>query len=365
LVHTNVIQEGRASRDIHLTVRLNPTLIGSIMKRSSTSAGLLVAVLAAVTFGTSGAFVKPLLEAGWSPAAAVTFRVLLGGIILLPIALLSLRGRWATVWSSRWRILAMAVAGVAGTQLVYFAAIQRIPVGTGILIEYMAPLLLVAVAWVRTRRTPHAVVLIGSVVALAGLYLVVSPGGGGSLDPLGLFFAVLAMIGCALFYVVSARPSNGLPAVVLAAFGLLLGAGLLAIAGVTGLVPFTVRATDVPMFGTQTPWWVPLLIVGVLGTAVAYASSITASEMLGSRLASFTGLLEVVAATFFAWLLLGENLALPQLIGGVLILVGIGFVRSEKVDVADQAAHPEADAARGEHVATAAGGGAQAPARQP
>jgi drug/metabolite transporter (DMT)-like permease len=311
-----------------------------MMKRSSTTAGLLVAVLAAVTFGTSGAFMKPLLEAGWSPAAAVTFRVLLGGVVLLPIALFSLRRKWATVWTSRWRILAMAVVGVAGTQLVYFAAIQRIPVGTGILIEYMAPLLLVAVAWVRTRHTPHAVVLIGSVVALVGLFLVVSPGGGGALDPLGLLFAVLAMIGCALFYVVSAQPSNGLPPVVLAAFGLLLGAAILALAGVTGLVPFTVRATNVVMLGGVTPWWVPLIVVGVLGTAVAYASSITASEMLGSRLASFTGLLEVVAATFFAWLLLGENLALPQLVGGALILVGIGFVRSEKVDVAEQAVHP-------------------------
>jgi hypothetical protein len=70
--------------------------------------------------------------------------------------------------------------------------------------------------------------------------------------------------------------------------------------------------------------------VGVFATAIAYAASITASEMLGSRLASFAGLLEVVAAALYAWLLLGERLSIPQLIGGVLILVGIGFVRSEK-----------------------------------
>jgi drug/metabolite transporter (DMT)-like permease len=300
------------------------------MNRPSTSTGLLIAVLAAVSFGTSGAFIKPLLEAGWSPAAAVTARVLLGGLLLLPIALLSLRGRWATVWSSRWRILAMAGVGVAGTQLVYFAAIQRIPVGTGILIEYMAPLLLVAAVWARTRRAPRAVVLIGSVVALVGLVLVVSPGGGNSLDPLGLMFALIAMVGCALFYVISARPSNGLPPVALAAFGLLLGAAMLAVAGLTGLVPFTVHTTDVVMFGNVTAWWVPLLVVGVVGTAIAYASSITASEILGSRLASFAGLLEVVAATFFAWILLGEDLGLAQLLGGLLILVGIGFVRSDK-----------------------------------
>ena len=303
------------------------------MRRSSTSVGLLVALLAAATFGTSGAFVKPLLEAGWSPAAAVTVRALLGGVILAPVAIFSLRGRWSALWRARGRVLAMALIGVAGTQLVYFAAIQRIPVGTGILIEYMAPLLLVAVAWARTRSAPKAVVLIGSAVALAGLVLVVSPGGANTFDLLGLFFAVLAMIGCAVYYVVAARPSDGLPAVALAGFGLLIGGVVLGLAGLIGIVPFTATFGDVALFGSQVPWWVPLLVVGVVSTAIAYAASISASEMLGSRLASFVGLLEVVAATFYAWLLLGEALTLVQLAGGLLILVGIGFVRSEKADV--------------------------------
>lgn len=296
----------------------------------STTAGLLVALVAAATFGASGAFVKPLLEAGWSPAAAVTVRVLIGGLVLAPIAAVLLRRRWSTLWRARWRVLGMASVGVAGTQLAYFAAIQRIPVGTGILIEYMAPLLLVGVVWARSRRMPQAVVLVGSVVALAGLVLVVSPGGGGGLDPLGILFAVLAMIGCAIYYVVAARPSDGLPPVAFAAAGLLLGSAMLGLAGLVGLVPFTFAFVDVALFGSTVTWWVPMLIVGVLATAVAYATSIAASEMLGSRLASFLGLLEVVAATLYAWVLLGEQLTLPQLVGGALILAGIAFVRSEK-----------------------------------
>lgn len=304
------------------------------MTRSPTTAGLAVALLAAVTFGTSGAFVKPLLEAGWSPAAAVTVRVLVGGLLLAPIAAIALRGRWSALWRARRRVLAMALIGVAGTQLVYFAAIERIPVGTGILIEYMAPLLLVAVAWARTRRVPKAVVLIGSVVALAGLVLVVSPGGGGSLDLLGLGFAVAAMIGCALYYVVAARPDDGLPPVALAAAGLVIGGVALGLVGVVGIVPFTAVFGEVPLFGGDVSWWVPVAVIGVVSTAVAYAASITASQMLGSRLASFAGLLEVVAATFYAWLLLGESLTLPQLFGGVLILAGIAFVRSERTDAA-------------------------------
>lgn len=317
------------------------------MKRSSTSTGLLVAVIAAVTFGASGAFVKPLLESGWSPAAAVTVRVLIGGTVLLPIALVALRGRWVALWRGRWRILGMATVGVAGTQLLYFAAIQTIPVGTGILIEYLAPLLLVVVVAVRSRRLPTAVVLIGSVVALVGLVMVVSPGGGGGADPLGLVFALGAMVGCAVYYVIAARPGEGLPAVALASFGLLLGGAVLGIAGLTGLVPFAANLGEVPFLSGSAPWWIPLLIVGVVATAIAYATSIAATEMLGSRLASFAGLLEVVAATFYAWLLLGERLTVPQLVGGALILVGIGFVRSEKTDVPlEPAAVPPVESAR-------------------
>ena len=305
------------------------------MKRSPTSVGLVIAVIAAATFGTSGALIKPMLESGWSPAAAVTVRVLIGGVALTPFALVALAGRWSALWRGRWRVLGMALIGVAGTQLAYFAAIQRIPVGTGILIEYMAPLLLVAAVWVRTRHTPKAVVLIGSLVALVGLVLVVSPGGRSSFDALGLGFALMAMVGCALYYVISARPSDGLPPVALAAAGLLLGGIALAVVTLVGLVPFTTSYDAVLMFGNAVPWWVPLLIVGTLSTAVAYASSITAAEMLGSRVASFAGLLEVVAATFYAWQLLGERLTVPQLLGGALILVGIGFVRSERTDAAE------------------------------
>lgn len=300
------------------------------MSRSSSVAGLAIAVVAAMTFGMSGPFVKPLLEAGWSPGTAVTVRALVGGIVLAPLAVVLLRGRWGALWRARRRVLALALVGVAGTQLAYFAAIERIPVGTGILIEYMAPLLLVAFVWVRTRKVPKSVVLVGSVFALVGLALVVSPSGDDSLDLLGLAFAAVAMVGAAIYYVVAAQTDDGLPAVALASAGLVVGGVALGLVGVTGIIPFTATFGSVQLFGGEVAWWVPLLIVGVMATALAYATSIAASQMLGSRLASFAGLLEVVAATFYAWLLLGEQLTVLQLVGGALILAGIGFVRSEK-----------------------------------
>jgi drug/metabolite transporter (DMT)-like permease len=174
------------------------------MQLSPISTGLLAAVIAAASFGTSGTLVKPLLVAGWSPTAAVTARALVGGLLLLPIALLALRSRWDALWRARWRVLVMGVIGVACTQLAYFAAIQTIPVSTALLIEFLAPLLLVGFVWARTRQMPRPTVLVGSALAVAGLMLVIGPGALRPVDPIGLAFAFTAAIGCAVYFAIAA-----------------------------------------------------------------------------------------------------------------------------------------------------------------
>ncbi|WP_439657474.1 EamA family transporter [Lentzea sp. HUAS TT2] len=300
------------------------------MGMPSKSTGLIAAAVSFIAFGTSGAFVKPLLEAGWSPAAAVTARALTAGLVLLPFVAVQMHGRWALLLQARWPVLGMGLVGVAITQVLYFAAIARIPVATALLIEFLAPLILVGFTWAVSRRTPAPVVLIGSVLAVGGLVLVIGPGAIQAVDPIGLAAAFGAAIGCSVYFVIAARPNDGLPPVALAGAGLLLAAPVLALIGATGLLPFTATFGDVPLFGTPTAWWVPLLVVAVIGTAVAYASGITASGILGSRLASFIALLEVVSASLFAWLLLGEGLSPLQLFGGLLILAGIASVRAER-----------------------------------
>lgn len=295
-----------------------------------TTRGIIVAIFASLSFGTSGAFIKPLLELGWSPAAAVAVRALIGSVLLAPFAVIALRGKWSTLWRGRWRVVAMALIGVAGCQLAYFLAVERIPVGTAILVEYLAPVLLVLFAWATTRKLPRPVVLIGSAVAIVGLVLVVGPGALESVDMLGVFFAFLAAVGAACYYLIAARPSEGLPGVALAWGGLLIGSIVLFAVGSTGLVPFTMVFGEVQLFGSTAPWWVPLGIVAVFGTAIGYSASIIATGLLGSRLMSFVALLEVVFATMYAWLLLGETLGPAQLVGGALILAGILFVYSER-----------------------------------
>src|SRR5690606_26016449 len=105
------------------------------------------------------------------------------------------------------------------------------------------------------------------------------------------------------------------------------GAVGLTIAGLLGILPMAWSFGDVAYrFGT-VPWFVPVLAIGLLATALAYVLGIASTRMLGSRLASFVALAEVVAAMLFGWLLLDQLPAGIQLLGAVLVLVGVVIVK--------------------------------------
>jgi len=290
--------------------------------------GIFVGLLAAFAFGAGGVVVKYLLDGGWTPVAAVIARVTITAVVLLVPGLIALKGDLRPLWRARWTVLIYGTLAVAGVQVAFYSAIQTIPVATTLLIEYLAPVALVALAWVRTRRRPASIVLLGALVAVIGLVLVVGPGGG-SLDPVGLVLAGLAMVGVATYYLLG-DPPEGLPPLALIAAGFVIGAAELWILAPTGLLPVAATFGDLPFIWGPAPWWVPVLIVALGATALAYVAGVAAITRLGSRLASFLGLTEVLFAAVIGWMLLGQALSTVQIVGGVLILGGIVLIRLEK-----------------------------------
>jgi drug/metabolite transporter (DMT)-like permease len=115
----------------------------------------------------------------------------------------------------------------------------------------------------------------------------------------------------------------------MAAGAMVVGAVGLGIAGVTGILPMEATTADVELAGSTVAWFVPLLGLGVVAGAFAYATGIASSRLLGSKLASFVGLTEVLFAVGFAWLFLGEALSPSQLVGGLLIILGVVAVQSD------------------------------------
>jgi drug/metabolite transporter (DMT)-like permease len=266
--------------------------------------------------------------------------------------LLQLRGRWPLLVRNLPAVLAFGLVAVAGCQLAYFLAVSRLSVGVALLLEYSGVVLVVLWTWLRSRRRPTTTTLIGVAVAVGGLVLVLDVFGDVRVDPVGVVWGLVAAVGLAVYFVVSARTEDALPPLVTSWAGMAVGAVVLGLAGLVGVVPWVVTGEPVVLAGTRTSWLVPVLGLGLVAAALAYVLGVAAVQRLGARLASFVGLTEVLFAVLFAWLALGQQPGPLQLIGGAVVLAGIVLVR-----LGERAPEPVAEDADPVPVHTAGSGG--------
>jgi drug/metabolite transporter (DMT)-like permease len=293
----------------------------------TSAAGLGFAVVSAATFALSGPLATGLIRSGWTPGSAVLVRVALAALALTPLGVRILRGRWASVRES-WRMVALyGVLAVAGAQLCYFFAVSRMDVGPALLIEYTAPAAVVLWLWATRGERPGRLTVAGAVLAAAGLVLVLDLLSGASLDWVGVLWALGAMVGASSYFVINADDRLDLPPLALAWAGLVVGTVVLGLAGLTGVLEMGASTASPSFRGVEVAWWLPVLGLGLVTAALAYTTGVAAGRLLGSRLASFVALLEVLSAVVFAWLLLGQLPGAVQLAGGVLVLAGVVLVK--------------------------------------
>jgi drug/metabolite transporter (DMT)-like permease len=291
------------------------------------AAGLLLALLSAAAFATSGSLAGSLIAIGWTPGAAVAARVLVAAVVLTAPAAVAMRGRWSLLRRGVPTMLVYGIVAVAGAQFAFFNAISHLSVGVALLLEYQGTVAVVAWLWLRHGRRPRALVLVGSVVALAGLALVLDVLGGFRLDGIGVLWGLVAAVGLATYYVLAGDEAQPLPPLALSCAGLWIGGAVMLGAVATGLVPFRTATAPVQLAGQQVSWLVPVLGLALVAAALGYVVGILAARVLGATLASFVGLSEVLFAVVFAWLFIGQAPTVLQAIGGVVVVAGVALVR--------------------------------------
>jgi len=302
---------------------------------SRTAVGVLLAVASALTFGLSGSFASSLFDTGWTPGTTALVRSAVGALVALPFGLVALRGRWRLLRANLALLLAYGLLAVSGAQFCYFMAVERMEVGPALLIEYTAPAAVVVWLWVRHGQRPGPITVLGAVLAAGGLTLVLDLVGGADLDLGGVAWALLAMTGAATYFLVNADHSSGLPPVTLAAGGLLFGTAVMGALAVVGVLPMGASTADVLLADHEVPWWLPVVLLGVVTSGIAYLTGVAAGRLLGARLGAFIALFEVVAGVGFAWFFVDELPTAVQLLGGVLILAGVVAVKLGEERVVD------------------------------
>lgn len=293
---------------------------------------VLLLLLSSASFGTSGALARSLLDAGWTPGAAVLVRIACAAVVLGVVVMIS-RPRQITQLLTAWRVVVTyGVVGVAGAQLCYFTAVQTLSVGVALMIEFLAPVLVVVWRWLRGSR-PSSRVLLGGGIALVGTAGVLDVVGGLTVDPVGVLWALGAAVGLACYFVVLGRAADDpgvarIDTVVLTAGGLAVGALVLALAGAVGIMPVRVVGGTTVLGGAEVALWVPVATLVLVSTVLAYTAGAAGTARLGSTAASLLGLSEVLAAVLVAWALLGQLPSPVQLAGGALVIVGVGVTQT-------------------------------------
>ncbi|MFF2412054.1 DMT family transporter [Streptomyces sp. NPDC058092] len=295
------------------------------------SASLGLALVSAFAFGGSGVAAKPLIEAGLDPLHVVWLRVAGAALVMLPVA-------WRhrdLVRSRPVLLLGFGLLAVAGVQAFYFAAISRIPVGVALLVEYLAPALVLG--WVRfvQRRPVTRGAAVGVALAVGGLACVVEVWSGLSFDVVGLVLALGAACCQVGYFVLSDQGSAGgaegaeppHPVGVIA-YGLLIGTVVLTVVARPWTMDWSVLGGSAGMDGTDVPAWLLLLWIVLLATVLAYVTGVISVRLLSPAVAGVVACLEAVIATVLAWVMLGEHLSAPQLIGGSLVLIGAFIAQS-------------------------------------
>ena len=234
--------------------------------------GLLFAVGSAFTFGMSGPFAKSLMEAGWSPTAAVTARLAGGALVMVIFATIVKPDWFSEALQHGKTVVAYGLIPIAGAQLCYYNAVAHLSVGVALLLEYTAPILVVGWLWATTRRRPSILTLAGVASAVAGIMLVLNVFSGAHINLIGVGWALAAAVCAACYFVMSdqvAADGSGLNSITLAAGGLIVAAAAVGMLGVTGVMPLTFTTNDTVIAGLTTSWVVPVIALGVISTAIA------------------------------------------------------------------------------------------------
>ena len=266
------------------------------------------------------ATVGPAQVLAHSPAGPVAMggaRILVGGAVLAAAILATRPGAFRTLTRSSWPPLLAATCATGTFQAAFMTSVARTGAAVATAVAFgIAPVSTgvcqrIALGMPLTRAWAA-----GTVAAIAGCVLILTPDGPSRVDPYGVLLGVVA--GCCFgVYTVSAKRLTASDVSMTAAVSVTLLAGGLILA------PWTLsRLPD--LTGTRS-----LAVVGWLGVvtaALAYTFFVSGLRQVTAATAGTLSLAEPLVATVLAVLLLGERMSLSVMAGAVLLLGGLVVV---------------------------------------
>ena len=257
----------------------------------------------------AGAAIAVTLFQELPPATVAFFRVAAGAVFVLALSVRHLRG-----WTAA-DLRAAAIFGVATAlmNLFFYLAIDRLPLGKSVVLEFIGPIC-VAAALTRTRRNTIALLLAaGGVAILSGVEI------GG--EPLGLAFILGASAMWAAYIVLGRRVASldrGLSGL---AVGLVIGSLVILPFGISGVGE---------VFGSGRLLY-QCVLVGLLSSAVGYTIDQVVIRRIPIRRFALLLALLPVTAMLVGYIALDQRPTPIDLIGAGLVIAGVVIQERDEI----------------------------------
>ena len=305
------------------------------MRTRSPALGLTLVVAGAVLFIQNAGVSRVALRAGVDPLTLTTTRVTGTFVVLVVLsalfrrdALRPPRGRLGLL------IVVHGLVGVAALQWTYFVAIDRLPVGMALLLEYQAPILVALWARFFQHEPVRRRLWFGLALAWGGLAAATGIWQGLAFDTVGILGGLGAAVCFAAYFLIGEHGVGRLDPmrVILWSF-LWAGIGLNLVHPVTAL-PVGLLDDQVTLLGRladQTaPVWTVLAWIIVVGTLLPFGLALLALRHLQATTVTMVAMLEPIGVSALGWIWFSESLDAVALVGGVAVVAGIVLAQSAR-----------------------------------
>lgn len=297
--------------------------------------GLLFTAIAAICWGFSGACGEFLFhERNVSTDWVTVARMLVSGVVLIsgylyfkgPKALMKpLQNKGDLLY-----LILFSLVGLAGCQYTYLMAIQHSNAGTGTMLQYMAPVLVMMMMCIYSRRFPRFLEIVSIVSVFSGVFFVATHGQIDTLEltPLALTFGILAAITLAIYTVMPGRLIRAYGSTLVTAWAMLFG-------GIGMFIIFRPGLGDM-IFDLGT--FLGLCGLILVGTVFSYTMFLYGVSLLGPVKASMIACIEPISASIFSALWLGTKFMKFDYLGFTLIIAAVIIVSFSGVQAEEEKA---------------------------
>jgi len=271
----------------------------------STRSGIAFALLAALFWGVSGAVAADAFAAV-TPSQVAEVRALATAIFFIPFALYRgvLSPRGGLIW------FALFGANLAIVNVTFYWAIDRLGVGPGATIQFLAPIFVLLWMAVMQRRRVSSVVWLAAVVAVTGVFLITEAWQLEGGDWIGVMWGLVSAFAFASYLIFAEHLGRTYPSMTIVTWGFVF-------ASLIWMVTQPLWTFPTELAGTV---WVELLWVGIMGTALPFLFEVSALRRASSGIVGVIATTEPVFAATVAWVWLGQYLNPIQIFGGAMVL---------------------------------------------